>query len=373
MVCVSATRSYVLPLKWDHDTSQAELAELTAYLSQLAAHTEVIVVDGSPPELFAAHRQAWAGIAHHVPPAVEHPALNGKVAGVHTGVHLASTEHVVIADDDVRYEVESLDAVCRLLDDADLVGPQNVFDPLPWHAAWDASRSLLNRALAADYPGTFGVRRSTFVAMGGYDGNVLFENLELMRTVRAFGGRVLRPLDIYVARRPPSVARFRGQRVRQAYDDLAQPWRLASFLCVLPGSAAIARRHGPLPLVMTAGALVAVAEVGRRRAGGRTRFPPRTSWFAPAWVAERAVCSWLASGQFIFGGGVGYAGSRLRVAAHRPGWIRRRQQRPQGPLVATGGPEGNSSVRSVAERLARRTATAEQRDGRPTRVDLLTS
>lgn len=198
---VSATRSYVLPLKWDHDTSRAELAGLTAYLSELAAHTEVIVVDGSPPELFAAHRQAWVGIAHHVPPAPEHAALNGKVAGVHTGVHLAPTEHVVIADDDVRYQVEALDAVCRLLDDADLVGPQNVFDPLPWHAAWDASRSLLNRALAADYPGTFGLRRSTFVAMGGYDGNVLFENLELMRTVRVFGGRVLRPLDIYVARR----------------------------------------------------------------------------------------------------------------------------------------------------------------------------
>ena len=90
----------------------------------------------------------------------------------------------MIADDDVRYDEAALTAVHRLLGRADLVRPQNYFDPLPWHAWWDTGRTLLNRALGADYPGTLAVRRSTFLAMGGYDPDVLFENLELIRTVR---------------------------------------------------------------------------------------------------------------------------------------------------------------------------------------------
>ena len=360
--------SYVLPLKWDEATDRAARAELTAYLEFLAALVEVIVVDGSPPELFAAHHQEWSGIAHHVRPAGV--CRNGKVAGVHTGVQLARTEHVVVADDDVRYDAVNLAAVSRLLGDYDLVGPQNVFRPLPWHAAWDASRSLLNRALAADYPGTFGLRRSTFLGMGGYDGDVLFENLELMRTVRAYGGRVVRPLDVYVDRRPPSAAHFRGQRVRQAYDDLAQPWRLATFLSVLPAAVVAARRHGPVPLAAGVGAVVAMAECGRRRAGGREHFPGQVPWFAPAWVAERAVCSWLALGQLVLHGGVGYASSRLRVAAHGTGWIRRRLEASPHPLVAPTGAEGHRPVRAVAERLEGRPAAAAERDGLPAGVDL---
>jgi len=63
---------------------------------------------------------------------------------------------------------------------------------------------------------------------------VLFENLEMERTVRAGGGRVRALHDLYVARRPPSTRHFLGQRVRQAYDSLAQPGRLAAELAILP-------------------------------------------------------------------------------------------------------------------------------------------
>jgi hypothetical protein len=354
---------YVLPLRW---TDDRELAELTAYLRWLARRVRVIVVDGSPAPLYARHAAAWAGLVRHVRPQGP-PTRNGKVAGVHTGLALARAEAVVVADDDVRYDEEALRRVVRLLDRADLVGPQNVFAPLPWHAAWDTARSLLNRAVAADYPGTFGVRRSTFVAMGGYDGDVLFENLELIRTVRAFGGRVLRPLDLYVVRRPPTAGRFWSQRVRQAYDDLAQPWRLLPFLAALPVGGHVLRRHGPRPLVGAALASVAVAEVGRRRAGGRRFFPARASWFAPAWLAERAVCCWLAVGQRVLLGGVGYSGSRLRVAAHLP-WRLRRRFRTRA-VVAAAGPEAHRGVRAVAERLEGGAPAAAQRDGVPAGVD----
>ena len=119
-----------------------------------------------------------------------------------------------------------LAAVSSALFYADLAWPQNYFTPLPWHAAWDTARILLNRALGADSPGTLGVRRSFFTGMGGYSDAVMYENLELIRTVTAHGGRIAERPDIYVRRVPGSVRRFWEQRPRQAYDDFAQPGAL---------------------------------------------------------------------------------------------------------------------------------------------------
>ncbi|MCK2215720.1 glycosyltransferase family 2 protein [Actinomadura sp. ATCC 31491] len=306
---------YVLPLRWYDDTDDRALDELTGYLRRLSRHARIVVVDGSPPALFARHARRWRGLAVHVPPDPDAACANGKVAGVLTGMRLARAEHVVIADDDVRYGPEELAAVRRLLARADLVRPQNHFSPLPWHARWDTARSLLNRGLGADYPGTFGVRRSFFERMGGYDGDVLFENLELIRTVRAHGGTEVAPPGLYVRRLPPEASRFWSQRVRQAYDDLAQPARLALFLSVLPAVAAALLRRRPGLVVAGAAAVTALAEAGRRRAGGRRVFPWDTSLFAPLWVLERATCSWLAVAAALRGG-VPYAGRRLKVAAH---------------------------------------------------------
>jgi hypothetical protein len=300
--------SYVLPLRWADDRG---LVELTDYIRFLAGRCEVIVVDASPAPGPERHREAWDGLARVVGARPDLRALNGKARGVLTGVPLAGHDAVVIADDDVRYDDEQLRRVADLLARADLVRPQNHFRPLPWHARWDTARSLVNRAFGADYPGTLGIRRSTFMAMGGYDGDVLFENLELIRTVRAHGGRVASPLDLYVRRIPPTAGHFLGQRVRQAYDDLAQPARLALFLAIAPALAVGGRRLAPV----LAGAALLVAEVGRRRAGGRRVFPPGATLFAPVWVAERALCSWAALANRALRGGCPYAGCVIRRAA----------------------------------------------------------
>lgn len=357
---------YVLPLRWQSD---AQLPELTGYLRWLSRHARVIVVDGSPAPLFGHHAETWSELVRdrlviHVAPDPD-GWLNGKVTGVHTGLAVATAEHVVIADDDVRYDAQSLRRTVDLLDEAHLVGPQNVFAPMPWHAKWDTARSLLNRSVAADYPGTFAVRRSAWVSMGGYNGDVLFENLELMRTVRAAGGRVLRPRDIYVVRRPTTLRGFLGQRVRQAYDDLAQPWRLAAYLPVLPVAATRRGRR-----IVVAGLLssVALAEVGRRRDGGSAVFSPTASLFAPAWVLERSACSWIAVGQRVLRGGVRYCGQRLDVAAHSRRTLRRRVA---PALVSALRAEADCGVRAVAERFAGRSPASAQGDGAPPRVDLV--
>jgi hypothetical protein len=321
--------AYVLPLRW---AQGGDIEELAAYLRRIRGEvSETIVVDGSPPDVYRRHAAALAGVARHIPP---DPALRGamgKVAGVLTGARASRQPLVVIADDDVRYEPGALRRAVGLLSEADLVRPQNYFSELPWHARWDTARTLLNRVFTGDrefpvgdFPGTLAVRREMLVADGGYDGDALFENLELMRTVRSRGGTVATPLDLYVERRPPSSSHFASQRVRQAYDDLAMPLRLAFFLSLAP-SLALSRRRGRA-LALACLVAVAVAEAGRRRAGGARLFPVSGSLLAPAWVAERAVCSWLAVGARLRGG-VPYAGGRVRLAANPTRELRRRESR----------------------------------------------
>ena len=314
--------TYVVPVRW-RDGGQRE--DLAAYLEAIAPHcAETIVVDGSPPPVFAANAEAWGAHARHVPPAAGEECLMGKVAGVRTGVRLASHDRVVIADDDVRYDPAALRRTARLLEDHDLVRPQNFFSRLPWHARWDTARTLLNRGFGRDYPGTLAVRRGRLLAVGLYDGDVLFENLELIRTVRAAGGSVAGPLDLYVARVPPSAAHFWGQRTRQAYDDFALPLRMALWLAVLPLLALSALRRRPAWALAPAGAAAAVAELGRRRAGGRAVFPAGSSLLAPLWVLERGVCAWLAVLQRLRFGGVRYGDSVIPLAAHSERRLRRR-------------------------------------------------
>ena len=119
------------------DASRGRSRNSPSYLRDISGEVdEILVVDGSPEALFERSRGGAAGVARHVGP---HPDLAlpmGKVNGIVTGVRECSHERVVIADDDVRYDPAALRRVGRLLDEADLVRPQNYFDELPWHARW---------------------------------------------------------------------------------------------------------------------------------------------------------------------------------------------------------------------------------------------
>lgn len=307
--------TYILPIR----SATPMDGELVAYLRRLAGQAETIVVDGSHHGVFAAHRsllaEAIAAGLRHVPPAPELATEMGKVGGVLTGLRLATHERVVVADDDVRYDGGTLAAVAAALETADVVRPQNYFEPLPWHACWDTGRTLVNRATGGDWPGTIGVRRSALVATGGYDGRAMFENLELVRTIVAAGGREAVLFDVFVARRPSTVRHFWSQRVRQAYDEFARPGRLAVQLSLLPIGVVLAVTGRWWALAAGGAIAVAIAEAGRWRGGARRVFPVRTSLFAPLWLAERAVASWLAVVARAILGGVPYRGRVLRHAA----------------------------------------------------------
>jgi hypothetical protein len=317
-----AETTYVLPIR---RTAVLKDDDLAAYLDALVKLVPVVVVDGSPPGIFAHHAATWpAAVLHTGVDDDRRGDLNGKVAGVVTGLRRVRTAKAVIADDDVRYDPFALRRLAALLDHADVVRPQNVFNPAPWHAVLDSGRMLIARATGGDWPGTLGLRMDVYARAGGYDGTVLFENLELVRTLRAVGARELVAYDLFVARRPPTARHFLAQRVRQAYDEFARPGRLAAQLAVGPLLALGTARFGPRALAAFAVGAIALAESGRRRGGARRVFPARAAILAPLWVLERAATSWCAVAMRLTRGGVRYSHGTLRVAANPERVLRRR-------------------------------------------------
>jgi len=301
--------SYVLPIA----ARVSQQRELDGYLYRMSRIVdEVIVVDGSCGSVFADHARAWSDHVRHVRPAFS--TVNGKVAGVMTGVLIARHEAVIIADDDIRYRKSELGAMIGLLASHDVVRPQNVFVPMPWHARWDTARSLFNRLVDGDWPGTLGVRRTTLLNAGGYRGDVLFENLEMVRTIKAAGGIESVALEMLVQRRPPRARHFLSQRVRQAYDEWARPRRFALNLALLP-VALLAWQLGVIAVGAVFGSAVVAAELGRRRGGGARVFPPSSALWAPLWLAERAFTSWVALAVGLILGGVRYRTRRIKRAA----------------------------------------------------------
>ena len=314
--------TYVLPIR---RTAVLKDDEFAAYLAALAKLVPVIVVDGSPADIFAHHAANWPPAVMHLPVDEDRRGdLNGKVAGVVTGLRRVRTAKAVIADDDVRYDPFALRRLVALLDGAGVVRPQNVFSPAPWHAVLDAGRTLIARATGGDWPGTLGIRMDAYARAGAYDGTVLFENLELVRTLRAAGASELVAFDLFVTRRPPAAGHYLAQRVRQAYDEFARPGRLAAQLAVAPLLALATTRFGGRAFVGFAVAAIVLAELGRARGGARRVFPPRTAVLAPLWVLERAATSWCALALRFARGGVRYSHGTLRVAANPERALRRR-------------------------------------------------
>ena len=300
--------SYVVPVR-----SATVDSDLMAYLRELAHDVDdITVVDGSEEKVFQAHRAQLPATVRHLPPAQR--TRMGKVGGVLTGLQVARHDVVVIADDDVRWDRGLLERALAGLADADVARPQNVFSPSPWHARWDTGRILLNRATSGDWPGTLLVRRTALPH--GYAGDVLFENLELVRTVRVAGGRERVLFDVVVPRRPPTAGRFWEQRVRQAYDEWARPWRLGLQLTLLPLALLRPRRA-----IAFAAVAVSLGELGRRRAGGTLHWGPTAALWTVPWLAERSVTSWLALLARVRGG-VRYQDHRLPLAAHSQRAIR---------------------------------------------------
>ena len=119
----------------------------------------------------------------------------------------------------------------------EMVRPQNYIAPLPWWARIETARMLINRGVlrTGDYPGTCAFRRSTYLRVGHYDGDVLFDNEEIVRHFILSGADVCNVLDLFILKRPPTSRKWLEQRPRQAYEDFddARLRRCSSCHCCL--------------------------------------------------------------------------------------------------------------------------------------------
>ena len=167
---------------------------------------------------------------------------------------------------------------------------------------------LINRGVlrTGDYPGTCGLRRSAMLRVGHYDGDVLFDNEELVRHFILKGATVCHANDFFVLKRPPTLAKWREQRPRQAYEDFVMRAKTLAFMALIPAAVATGLAFGAAALLAYALAvsLTALLLATRGRRGGASRFfPVRVTLYAPLWVLERSISVyWALYWRLLYGG-----------------------------------------------------------------------
>jgi hypothetical protein len=301
--------TYLLPIR-RAKFSPAEAAELANYFGALNnAGCDLLVIDGSPAPVFEQHAAAWLSLCRHERVDRSFGHLNDKVNGIHTGVRLATTEKIILADDDIRYTAVEIDRVQELLDNFEVVRPQNFLSPLTWWGRMEAARMLINRATlrTADYPGTCAFQRDAMLRVGPYDGDVLFDNEEIIRHFAREGATINYAANLFVRKRPPTFRKWIEQRPRQAYEDFGLRTKTALFLSLPLVATWLGLALGLRALVIFfAGislAAVALAAAGRLRGNAARFFPWSICFVAPLWIVERTVSTyWALYWHFTCGG-----------------------------------------------------------------------
>lgn len=322
----SGNCTYLLPIR-RATFSRPETEQFATYFKKLRkAGCEVVVVDGSPPSVFEAHQAVWAPYAEHRPVDRRFTYLNDKVNGIHTGIEIASGEKIILADDDIRYRPAQIRSVLRRLQTFDVVRPQNFISPLPWWALLETGRMLVNRATlrSGDYPGTCAFRRASALRAGEYDGDVLFDNEEMIRHFARHGLRLDYALNLFVRKKPPSFQKWLEQRPRQAYEDFGLRAKTILFASILPvavflGLAWSFTALGAFLVGLLAGSIV-IAFAGWKRGVASSVFPRLSYWFAPAWVLERAISTYVALWWHLVRGGYPF-GDRMLSRGIGRDWV----------------------------------------------------
>jgi len=318
--------TYLLPIR-RAAFAATEAAELAAYFRTLGdAGCDVLAVDGSPDPVFQQNHDAWSSVCRHERVDRSFSYLNDKVNGIHTGVNLAATEKIILADDDIRYTAAQIERVCELLEDFEVVRPQNFLSPLPWWARMEAVRMLINRATlrTADYPGTCAFRRESMLRVGHYDGDVLFDNEEIIRHFAREGATVSYALNLFVQKRPPRFRKWIEQRPRQAYEDFGLRAKTALFFALPWLGLAMVFASGRQGALLYAILLVVIATglavAGRLRGAAAEYFPTSVCLFAPLWILERTLSTYWALYWHVVHGGYPFGDKILSKGIGRD-WI----------------------------------------------------
>ncbi len=322
----SVPYTYLLPIR-RATFDQQEAEELATYFTEIGqTGCELLVVDGSPEAIFARQAEAWRGTCRHLPVDRSFGYRNDKVNGIHTGVQAARSGKIILADDDIRYTPAEIQAVEALLDDFEVVRPQNFLFPLPWWGKTEAARMLINRATlrAADYPGTCAFRREVMLESGSYDGDVLFDNEEIIRHFAVMGRQIAYASDLFVQKRPPRFRKWIEQRPRQAYEDFGMRAKTGLFLALPVGLMVAGVASGLRGAAIYVGVIaifsVLLALRGWRRGCAAKFFPLVVCFFAPLWVGERTVSTYIAGYWYLKYGGYPF-GDRILSKGIGRAWV----------------------------------------------------
>ncbi|HEV2806070.1 MAG TPA: glycosyltransferase [Chthoniobacterales bacterium] len=318
--------TYLLPIRRTN-FSATEAKELADYFRALGhAGCDVLVVDGSPAPVFEQHAASWRPLCRHEPVDRSFGYLNDKVNGIHTGVRLAATEKIILADDDIRYGAAEIERISELLENFEVVRPQNFLSPLPWWARMEAARMLINRATlrTADYPGTCAFGRSVMLRVGPYDGDVLFDNEEIIRHFASAQATISYAVNLFVRKRPPAFRKWIEQRPRQAYEDFGLRAKTALFFSLPLFAALIGALCGwkrfLIFLAAISFAAVGVALAGWFRGTASKYFPVSVCAIAPLWILERTVSTYWALYWYFTRGGYPFGDKILSKGIGRD-WI----------------------------------------------------
>jgi hypothetical protein len=318
--------TYLLPIRRTK-FSAAEAAGFADYFRTLhGAGCDVLVVDGSPAPVFAQHDEVWRSLCRHEQVNRSFGYLNDKVNGIHTGIELGTMAKVIVADDDIRYAAPQIHRACALLDDFEVVRPHNFLSPLPWWARMEAARMLINRATlrTADYPGTCAFLRESMLRVGHYDGDVLFDNEEMIRHFARAGASVSYAINLFVQKRPPTFRKWIEQRPRQAYEDFGLRAKTALFFGLPILAVVIGFCLGSNALALYVGAIlissIALALIGRSRGQASRYFPISIPLFAPLWIIERTLSTYWALYWYLARGGYPFGDKVLSKGIGRD-WI----------------------------------------------------
>jgi hypothetical protein len=294
-----------------------DLRPFAEYLSTVGvAGCEVIVLDSS--EAVDEHRRILRWVARHI-------AVNEPVDVVRTAAQVASCDKIIIADDNVRYNVADLTELCAMLDAHEVVEAQDYLEPMPWWGGIDAGRMLVYRGIDPhpDRGATFGFRRSLLRGLRGFDAA---GSTDPVRVLALHGAEVVSASELFVRRCPPQLAEWLRERPREAGLDFDVPAKSAFFFALIPmailltlmGSGRLA--IGYISAVAFASLVLAV----RGRMGAGAFFPLRACLYAPVWVFERSVSVYWALLQRMSG----------TVVEQQPEFILRREAAED--LVPTG-------------------------------------
>lgn len=185
---------------------------------------------------------------------------------------------------------------------------------------------LINRATlrTADYPGTCAIRKNVMLEFGNYDGDVLFDNEEIIRHFAHCGCRIAYANDLFVEKRAPGFRKWVEQRPRQAYEDFGMRAKTTLFSLLLPLVIVLGFLFGAegvcVCLAVIAALSCSLALRGRRRGRAAEFFPLRCCYFAPLWILERTLSTYWAFYWFLTRGGYPFGDQLLTRGIGRDWW-----------------------------------------------------